>query len=52
MMLEHLGESEAASLVEKGIVHAVSKMKSMVAGEMGLGTDAVGDLVAEFVAKS
>jgi 3-isopropylmalate dehydrogenase len=52
MMLEHLGENEAASLVERGIVHAVSKTKSMVAGEMGMGTDAVGDLVAEFVAKT
>jgi 3-isopropylmalate dehydrogenase len=51
MMLEHLGESRAASLVEEGIAHAVTKMKSMVAGEMGMGTDAVGDLVAEFVAK-
>ena len=52
MMLEYLGEPEAASLVEQGIVDAVSKMKSMVAGEMGMGTDAVGDLVAEFVAKA
>jgi 3-isopropylmalate dehydrogenase len=51
MMLEHLGESGAASLVEQGIAHAVKHMKSMVAGEMGMGTDAVGDLVAEFVAK-
>jgi len=52
MMLEHLGESEAASLVEKGIVHAVSRMRSMVAGEMGMGTDAVGDLVAGYVIKA
>ncbi|OFV83364.1 MAG: 3-isopropylmalate dehydrogenase [Acidobacteria bacterium RBG_16_64_8] len=52
MMLEHLGESEAASLVEKGVVHAVSRMSSMVAGEMGMGTDAVGDLVAEYVLKA
>jgi 3-isopropylmalate dehydrogenase len=51
MMLEHLGEKGAASLVEKGIVHAVGRMKSMVAGEMGMGTDAVGDLVAGSVAK-
>ena len=49
MMLEHLGETEAASLVEKGIAHAVTKMTSMVANEMGMGTDAVGDLVARFV---
>ena len=52
MMLEYLGEPGAAALIEQGIVNAVSKMKSMVAGEMGMGTDAVGDLVAEFVAKA
>ncbi len=51
MMLEHLGESEASARIEDGIAHAVTKMKSMVAGEMGMGTDAVGDLVAEFVKK-
>ena len=51
MMLEYLGEIEAASLVEKGIAHAVSKMKSMTANEMGMGTDAVGNLIAEFVAE-
>jgi 3-isopropylmalate dehydrogenase len=51
MMLEHLGETKAAGLVEKGIAHAVSQMKSMTANEMGMGTDAVGDLVAGFVAK-
>jgi 3-isopropylmalate dehydrogenase len=51
MMLEYLGENAAASLVENGIAHAVTKMKSMTANEMGMGTDAVGDLVAGFVAK-
>ncbi|MBN1320107.1 MAG: 3-isopropylmalate dehydrogenase [Thermoleophilia bacterium] len=51
MMLEHLGETEAASLLERGIAHAVTKMKSMTANEMGMGTDAVGDLVAGFVTK-
>ena len=52
MMLEHLDQREAASLIEKGIVDAVSKMKSMAAGEMGMGTDAVGDLVAGYVTSS
>jgi 3-isopropylmalate dehydrogenase len=51
MMLEHLGETKAAGLVEKGIAHTVGQMKSMTANEMGMGTDAVGDLVAGFVAK-
>jgi 3-isopropylmalate dehydrogenase len=50
MMLEHLGETEAAQTIEKGIEHAVSRMKGMAAGEMGMGTDAVGDLVAKYVA--
>lgn len=51
MMLEHLGEHEAASLIENGIVQAVGKMKSMIAGEMGMGTSDVGDIVAEAVTK-
>ena len=51
MMLEHLGEAQAATLVEKGIAYAVTQMKSMTANEMGMGTDAVGGLVAEFVGK-
>ncbi len=50
MMLEHLGETTAAALVEKGIAYAVTQTKSMVANEMGMGTDAVGDLVAGAVA--
>jgi 3-isopropylmalate dehydrogenase len=52
MMMEHLGETRAAALIEKGITHAVSKMKSMTANEMGMGTDAVGDLVAEYVGQA
>ncbi|HEY5529584.1 MAG TPA: 3-isopropylmalate dehydrogenase [Thermoleophilia bacterium] len=52
MMLEHLGQSEAASRIDRGIALAVSKMRSMVAGEMGMTTTEVGDLVAEYVAKS
>jgi isocitrate/isopropylmalate dehydrogenase len=51
MMLEHLGEVEAAKVIEQGIAYAVSQMKGMAAGEMGMGTDAVGDIVAGFVAK-
>ena len=51
MMLDFLGQTEAARWVEQGVVNAVSKMQSLSAGQMGMGTDAVGDLVAEFVAK-
>jgi len=50
MMLDYLGHPEAASWVEQGIVHAVSKMESLNAGQMGMGTKDVGDLVAQFVA--
>jgi 3-isopropylmalate dehydrogenase len=51
MLLDYLGQTEAAGWVESGIINAVSKMKSLSAGEMGMGTDAVGDLVAEAVLK-
>jgi 3-isopropylmalate dehydrogenase len=51
MMLDYIGQAEAALWVEAGIIHAVSKMKSLSAGQMGMGTDAVGDVVAEYVAK-
>lgn len=52
MMLEHLGEEEAAQWVEKAVIEVASKhMKSMEAGKMGLSTSEVGDLVAEYVQK-
>lgn len=52
MMLEYLGQSNAASLIEGGIIHAVANMKSMIAGEMGMGTSDVGNLVTEFVTQA
>jgi len=53
MMLDFLGEKKAAGLVEKAIVRVLSsgKIKSMSAGRMGMGTDAVGDLIAGYVLK-
>ncbi|MBD3379657.1 MAG: 3-isopropylmalate dehydrogenase [Candidatus Omnitrophica bacterium] len=45
MMLEMLGEREAAEAVENAILRVTPKMKSMRAAEMGMGTDEVGDLV-------
>ena len=50
MMLEHLGEAEAA----KAVLDAVScvtatKLKSMSAGKMGYSTSQVGDLVVEAI---
>jgi 3-isopropylmalate dehydrogenase len=52
LMLETLGEREAAARVEAGIRLAVSKMRSMRAGEMGFSTAEVGDLVAEGAANA
>ncbi len=50
MMLDYLGQTEAAGWVEAGVIDAVRKMKSLSARQMGMGTDAVGDLVAGYVA--
>lgn len=47
MMLEHLGEDEAAQTVEKAVMEVTGKhIKSLGAGHMGLSTSEVGDLVA------
>jgi 3-isopropylmalate dehydrogenase len=47
MLLSQLGEADASARVTDGIRAATSKMRSMRAGEMGLSTSEVGDLVAE-----
>ena len=52
MMLDYLGETQAALWIEQGIIHAVSKMDSLSAGQMGMGTTDVGDLVAGLVANA
>jgi 3-isopropylmalate dehydrogenase len=51
MMLEFLGEKEAASRVEGAIIRALStgEVKSLSAGKMGMGTDQVGDLIVRHV---
>jgi 3-isopropylmalate dehydrogenase len=51
MMLEELGEADAAARVEAAIVKALEsgKIKSLSAGRMGLSTSEVGDLVAGLV---
>ena len=46
MLLEGIGEEEAAADVEKGIKYACTQMKSMSAGKMGMSTSEVGDCVA------
>jgi 3-isopropylmalate dehydrogenase len=48
MMLEELGEQEAADAIEVAVANATAnKLKSMAAGKMGYSTSEVGDLVAE-----
>jgi 3-isopropylmalate dehydrogenase len=48
MMLDYLGESEAAQAIEDAIRLVVAeKLDSLSAGKMGYGTREVGDLVAE-----
>ncbi|MFH1407043.1 MAG: isocitrate/isopropylmalate family dehydrogenase, partial [Candidatus Omnitrophota bacterium] len=48
MMLEHLGEVEAAQRIEKSVMKVTGeKLKSLAAGKMGYSTSEVGDLVVE-----
>ena len=49
MMLDHLGESAAAGWIEKAVIKGISKMDSLAAGKMGMGTNEVGNMVAKFV---
>jgi len=50
MLLEFIGEQQAADLIEKAVQQAIVKnMKSQEAGKMGMGTREVGDLIAEIV---
>ncbi len=53
MMLDYLGEEEAAKKVEDAVKKVVSQdLKSLSAGKMGYSTSEVGDLVADYVASS
>jgi 3-isopropylmalate dehydrogenase len=50
MMLEHLGETGAAGLIENAIKRVVSSdLKSLSAGHMGYSTTEVGDLVVKYI---
>jgi 3-isopropylmalate dehydrogenase len=50
MMLDYLGEDEAAGLVERAVMRVIKEnMKSMDAGKMGLGTREVGNLVVDYI---
>jgi 3-isopropylmalate dehydrogenase len=49
MMLEHLGEEEAAKAIENAVIKVCrDHLKSMTAGQMGYSTTEVGDLVAKY----
>ena len=53
MMLEWLGETQAAKLIEDAVIFATSKkLKSLAAGKMGYSTSEVGDLLADYVLKN
>ena len=50
MMLDFLGEHEAAQAIEAAVIKIVrEKVKSLAAGKMGFGTTQIGDLVAAAV---
>jgi 3-isopropylmalate dehydrogenase len=53
MMLDILGETEAALCVEQSICKALGEgyIKSLEAGKMGMGTSEVGELIARFVSE-
>ena len=49
MMLEHLGEEEAAQAIEQAVIKVCrDHLKSLSAGKMGYSTTEVGDLVAQY----
>ena len=51
MMLDHLGETEAAKAIEDVVIAVTrEKIASLAAGKMGMSTTEVGDLVAERLA--
>jgi len=52
MMMDYLGETEAAAAIENAIKYVVAeKLESLSAGKMGYSTTEVGDLVAEAVGR-
>jgi 3-isopropylmalate dehydrogenase len=52
MMLEHLGEEEAAKKIEDAVMKVVrNDVKSLTAGKMGYSTSEVGDLVVKYLTK-
>jgi len=53
LMLETLGETQAASLMEQAAIKVIrDDLKDMGAGKMGCSTSDVGDLVSEYIEKN
>jgi 3-isopropylmalate dehydrogenase len=53
LMLETMGEKEAASWIESAVIKVVrDDLKDVAAGKMGFTTGEVGDLVAEYIEKT
>ncbi len=51
MMLDHLGQPEAALAIETAKINVILKMKSMAAAEMGFSTTEIGDMVVDELRK-
>lgn len=49
MLLEQLGQAQAATAVERAVMAVTPKLKSLSAGKMGFRTGEVGDLVVQAV---
>jgi 3-isopropylmalate dehydrogenase len=51
MMVAYLGEAEAGEAMEGAVIKALGsgRIKSLSAGQMGMGTKEVGDLVASYI---
>jgi len=50
IMLETLGESKAAALIEEGVIRVLrDDLKGVAAGKMGYTTQEVGNLVADYI---
>lgn len=53
LMLETLGETDAAALIEKAVIKVLAEdLESVAAGQMGYSTSQVGDLIVDFIETS
>jgi len=49
MMLNYLGEEDAAETIESAVKEVIKKMNSMLVGQMGYSTSEIGDMVIEHI---